>query len=127
MNINDYKDYYSDGSFRSKLQNMGKAAGIQVVYAALLLYFMMKDPRVPVKAKITIMAALGYFIFPADAIPDLLPLMGFSDDLGVLIFVLSRIRHHLTDETRCKAKEKLLTWFKQVDESELEELLDRIG
>lgn len=106
---------------------MGKAAGIQVVYAALLLYFMMKDPRVPLKAKITIMAALGYFIFPADAIPDLLPLMGFSDDLGVLIFVLSRIRRHLTDETRCKAKEKLLTWFKQVDESELEELLDRIG
>ncbi len=127
MNEHDYTGYYSDESFRGKLQRVAKLAGIKVVYAALLLYYMMKDPLVSVKTKITIAAALGYFILPADAIPDLLPVMGFSDDLGVLIFALSQIRRHLTDETIQRAKEKLLTWFKQVDESELEDLLDRIG
>ncbi len=127
MNEHDYTRYYSDESFRGKLQRVAKLAGIKVVYAALLLYYMMKDPLVSVKTKITIAAALGYFILPADAIPDLLPVMGFSDDLGVLIFALSQIRRHLTDETIRRAKEKLLTWFKQVDESELEDLLGRIG
>ena len=126
MNNEDYQRYYSEQSFREKLQRMARAAGIQVVYAALLLYFMLKDPQIPVKAKVIIMAALGYFILPADAIPDLLPVIGFGDDLGVLIFALSQIRNHLTPEIREKARRQLLTWFKQIDEAELEELHGKI-
>jgi uncharacterized membrane protein YkvA (DUF1232 family) len=122
----DYKNYYSERSFRNKLQQMAKTAGVQVVYAALLLYFLMKDPQVSVKTKITITAALGYFILPTDAIPDLLPVLGFSDDLGVLIFALSQIRSYLTDETKERARKQLLTWFKEVDESELEKLHSKI-
>ncbi|MEN6456666.1 MAG: YkvA family protein [Prolixibacteraceae bacterium] len=122
MNKNDYTTYYTDESFRRKVRRVAKTAGSKVVYAALLLFYMMKDPQVPIKAKVAIMAALGYFILPADAVPDLLPLMGFSDDLGVLLFAISRIRAHLTPETIQRAREKIHMWFTEIDESELVKL-----
>lgn len=122
MSKNDYTTYYNEELFREKVRRVAKAAGAKVVYAALLLFYMMKDRQVPIKAKVTIMAALGYFILPADAVPDLLPLMGFSDDLGVLLFAISQIRAHLTSETMQKAKEKLNSWFSDIDGSELEKL-----
>jgi uncharacterized membrane protein YkvA (DUF1232 family) len=126
MNNEDYTYYYSDQSFRNKIRRMAKAAGIKVVYVALLLYYMMKDPLVPLKAKITIMAALGYFILPADAIPDLLPVMGFSDDLSVLVLALTQIRSHLTPEIMEKARKQLLSLFGQFNKSELENLMGKI-
>jgi uncharacterized membrane protein YkvA (DUF1232 family) len=127
MSNDEYTNYYSDQSFRNKLRRVAGIAGVKVVYAALLLFYMMKDPQVSIKAKLTIMAALGYFILPADAIPDLLPVIGFSDDLGVLVFAVSQIRGHLTPETMEKAREKLQMWFKQIDEAELEKLHGRTG
>jgi len=126
MTSNNYKKYYSEKSFMRKLQRIARTAGIQVVYAALLLYFMMKDEKVPLKTKVTIAAALGYFILPADLIPDIAPLVGFTDDLGVLIFALSRISDQITEEIHEKARLKLHTWFKQVDESEIDELQGKI-
>ena len=122
----DYQQHYSDESFNAKLKGFAKTAGLQVVYAALLLYYMMKDPNVSLKAKFTITAALGYFILPTDAIPDIAPLIGFSDDLGVLIFALSQISSNITPEVKEKAKGQLKTWFKQVDEEEIEKLHDKI-
>ena len=122
----DYQQHYSDESFRSKLKSYAKTAGLQVVYAALLLYYLMKDNSVPLKAKVTIAAALGYYILPTDAIPDLAPLIGFSDDLGVLIFALSQISSHITPEVKDKAKGQLQTWFKQVDQEEIDKLHDKI-
>ena len=122
----NYQQYYSEDSFKEKLQNFAKSAGLQVVYAALLLYFLMKNGQIPLKAKITIAAALGYFILPIDAIPDLAPLIGFSDDLGVLIFALSQISNHITPDIQKQAKEQLLKWFKKVDESEIEKLHSKI-
>jgi len=105
---------------------MARTAGVRVVYSALLLYFIMKDEHVSVRTKVLIAAALGYFIFPADAIPDLFPLMGFTDDLGVLIFALSQIRNNLTPEIREKAGTQLLNWFSKIDESEIEKLHSKI-
>ena len=126
MNQDDYKHYYNEQSFKQKLQKFAKTAGIQVVYSALLLYFLMKDPSVPLKAKVTIGAALGYFIFPTDAIPDFMPLIGFGDDLGVLIFALSQMSDHITPELRERAKSQLRNWFREVDEEKLDEIHSKI-
>ncbi len=126
MTGENFKQYYSEESFSEKLKKFAKTAGIQVVYAALLLYYLLKDKSTPLKTKITITAALGYFILPTDAIPDIAPVIGFSDDLGVLIFALSQISDSLTPEIKDKAKKQLLRWFNQVDESELDELHRKI-
>lgn len=126
MNQDDYKNYYNEQSFRKKLQKFAKTAGVQVAYSALLLYHMMKEPSVPLRAKVTIAAALGYFILPTDAIPDLAPLVGFSDDLGVLIFALSQISGNITPEVQEKAKKQLRSWFKDFDEDKLDEIHSKI-
>jgi len=117
-----YTKYFTETSFKEKLQQMAATAGAKVVYASLLLYFLMKDPLVPVRAKITIAAALGYFIFPADAIPDLAPMIGFSDDLGVLMFALNQIADHITPEIKINATQQLHRWFKNLKKEELHEL-----
>ncbi len=69
-----------------------------------------------------ITAALGYFIFPADAIPDIAPLVGFTDDFGVLMFALTQISENITPEIREKAKEKLNAWLGETDKNDISEI-----
>ena len=56
-------------------------------------------------------AALGYFIFPADAIPDITPVVGYADDLGVLAAALAAIAAHVTPEAKRRASEQLKILF----------------
>ena len=55
--------------------------------------------------------ALAYFIMPADAVPDLLPAAGFTDDLGALVAALVVVMAHITPEVRAKAKATMTRWF----------------
>ena len=123
---NPYRKYFNENAMWSKISGFAKSAGQQVVYAVLLLFYMMKDPGTELKKKVIIGAALGYFILPADAIPDLTPLLGFTDDLGVLIYALSQISSTITDDIRQKAKQKLHEWFQKVDDKQLMLLESRI-
>lgn len=122
---NEFSKYYSEKTLWEKLKKFAKAAGAKVVYAVLLLFYVMSDKRVKIKTKLSIAAALGYFIFPADAIFDLTPLIGYSDDLGVLLFALSQVSSNITPETEQKARQKLNEWFGEVDEKELEGLVKK--
>lgn len=69
------------------------------------MYFCMLDPKTPVWVKATAAAALAYFVLPLDAIPDLMPLVGLSDDAGVLAAALAAISSHVTAEHRTSARE----------------------
>ena len=72
-----FRRHYSDASFWDKLKRYSKVAGMKVVYPALLLQYLMKSNDVPLKAKLILSAAFGYFILPVDFIPDFAPLIGF--------------------------------------------------
>ncbi|MEN8115756.1 MAG: YkvA family protein [Bacteroidota bacterium] len=122
MTDSKYSKYFSEKKLWEKVKKYSKEAGTKVVYAVLLLYFSMQDKSVSLKSKLGITAALGYFILPTDAIFDLTPVIGFSDDLGVLLFALSQIAGNITPEVKQKAREKLEHWFGEVDERELQEL-----
>ena len=121
-----YSEYYSENSLWKKIKKYSKTAGVKVVYAVLLLFYAMQDKSVSLKTKLSIAAALGYFILPTDAIPDLTPILGFSDDFGVLLFALSQIASTITPEVKIKARQKLNEWFGEVDENEIRELEDKI-
>jgi uncharacterized membrane protein YkvA (DUF1232 family) len=69
------------------------------------MYFCALDPKTPLWVKATAGAALAYFILPLDAIPDLMPLVGLSDDASVLAAALSAIAAHVTAEHRARARE----------------------
>jgi len=122
----NYSKYYSEESLWGKIKQYSKAAGEKVVYAVLLLFYVLNDKGVGIKTKISIAAALGYFIFPADAIFDLTPIIGYSDDLGVLLFALSQISSNITPEIKEKARTKLKEWFGNPNEEELLELEQKI-
>ncbi|MBX6313539.1 MAG: DUF1232 domain-containing protein [Isosphaeraceae bacterium] len=69
------------------------------------LYFCLLDAKTPMWVKGTVAAALAYFILPADAVPDILPLVGLSDDISVLTAAITAVSAHLTDEHRQKARQ----------------------
>ncbi|MCE4049583.1 MULTISPECIES: YkvA family protein [Bacillaceae] len=103
--------HFSEEKFWGKLAKFAKKAGASVVYAVLLLYFTLKKPEVPVKAKTTIIGALGYFILPIDLIPDMAVGIGFTDDLGALGIALIQVAMYIDEDTKQKAKQKLADWF----------------
>ena len=54
-------------------------------------YRLLRDPRVPVKHKAFLGAALAYMVAPVDLIPDFIPFIGRADDLLVLALALNSI------------------------------------
>lgn len=78
---------------------------IPLAQETVAMYFAVLDPKTPVWVKATAGAALAYFILPLDAIPDFIPILGFSDDAGVLAAALSAVSSHVTNEHRAKARE----------------------
>ena len=106
-----YQLAYTEDSFWTKVKKFSLTAGREVVEKALMLYYTLREPDVPAWAKTVITVALGYFIFPADAIPDITPVVGYADDLGVLVAALATVAVHVTPEAKRRASETLATLF----------------
>ena len=65
------------------------AARIPFAGDLLSVFYAARDPQTPVASKGMMLAALAYFVLPADAIPDILVGVGFTDDAAVLAAVLA--------------------------------------
>lgn len=110
--IKKYEEYYSNESFMDKVSRCAAMAGREVLLKAFQLYYVLGKPDVPVWAKGTIMGAIGYFILPADIVPDILPAAGYVDDLGVLAAALITVSMYVDDEVTANAEKKVnqLLW-----------------
>lgn len=111
MSENQFESEFSDSGFWDKVKKYARSAGESVLQPALKLYYAAQDPETPVWAKTTIYGALGQFISPIDAIPDITPIVGYSDDLGVLVAATAAVAAHITEKHKDKAKETLKQWF----------------
>ena len=109
--VKNYAEDYSEESFWEKMGRHAVRAGREVVEKALVLYYCLKDPDTPAKARGVIAGALGYLIVPLDAIPDLTPGVGFVDALGALTLALAIVVAHIKPVHRERAREKLKHWF----------------
>ena len=103
----DYKGEYSEKSFWEKIKKYAIKAGSEVIEKALILYYCFKDKDTPLWAKGVILGALGYFICPIDAIPDITPVVGYADDLGALIGATFTVGANIKKQHRKAAKEKV--------------------
>jgi uncharacterized membrane protein YkvA (DUF1232 family) len=70
-----------DGFWRKARRN---AAGLPFAEELVAAYYCAFDRDTPLHVKATLVAALAYFLFPADTIPDVIPVLGFTDDAAVL-------------------------------------------
>jgi uncharacterized membrane protein YkvA (DUF1232 family) len=104
--------HYSADGFWTKLTRGAVTAGREVVEKSLWLYFAAQRPETPKWARATVYAALGYLILPLDAVPDIAPVAGYSDDLGVLVFALATISRYVDDSVRARAAAVLARWFR---------------
>ena len=106
-----YERHYSSTSFWRKVRAVARFAGRDVTERALLLYYAVQNPELPSWARKVVYGALGYFILPTDAIPDLIPGVGFADDLGALAAAAALVVIHITPEVKARAAAKLAEWF----------------
>ena len=102
---------YTETSFWDKLKNFALKAGSEVIEKALFLYYAAQRPETPTWARTVIFGALAYFISPVDAIPDVIPVAGFTDDLGALAAAIGVVSMYITDEVKAQARQKLNQWF----------------
>lgn len=111
MSVEPYAQDYSEQGFWKKARSGLKSAGEHVLRLALKLYFSAQDSDTPIWAKTAIYSALGYFICPMDAIPDLTPIVGFTDDLGALTLALATVAIHVKPEHVQAADTQIERWF----------------
>lgn len=108
-----FQKHFSESDFWSRLKKHTKRLGKGGLRHALTLYYTLHEPNVPTWAKTVIVGALGYFIFPLDAIPDFIPVLGLTDDLAVLAAAIGTLELNIPQSARDKADEKMREWFSE--------------
>ncbi|MEM8723245.1 MAG: YkvA family protein [Cyanobacteria bacterium P01_G01_bin.39] len=102
---------YDREDFWRKLNENALKAGKDVIEKALTLYYATQSENVPAWAKTLIFSSLAYFVLPTDMIPDVMPFVGYTDDLSVLLSTFLAVEMYVTLEHKEAAEKKLQQWF----------------
>ena len=70
-------------------------------------YYCTLDPATPLRVRGMLLAAIAYFILPADLIPDMIAGLGFADDMALLTAVVGLVASHITPTHRAAAARAL--------------------
>ena len=65
------------------------------------------DRATPRHVQAALIGALAYFVLPFDFIPDMLPVLGYTDDAAVLATAIKLVASHIRPEHRDAAKRAL--------------------
>jgi uncharacterized membrane protein YkvA (DUF1232 family) len=80
------------------------AARLPFAEDLLSAYYCAFDRQTPRHVQAALLGALAYFILPFDFIPDMLPVLGFTDDAAVLATTIRLVATHITQEHREAAR-----------------------
>ena len=96
-------------SVRKRFWGKFKQVVSQLPFAEDLLaaYYCAFDRQTPRHVQASLLGAVAYFILPFDFVPDMLPLLGFTDDAAVLATALRMVAGHITQEHRDAARAAL--------------------
>jgi uncharacterized membrane protein YkvA (DUF1232 family) len=83
------------------------AAALPFVEDLLTAYYCAFDRATPRHVQAALLGALAYFVLPFDIIPDMLPVLGYTDDAAVLATALKLVASHIRPEHRAAAKRAL--------------------
>ena len=98
-----------EARFGSEFLGRLKRVAKRIPFAEDLLaaWICARDPATPRRVRLTLLAALGYFVLPLDAIPDIMPFLGFTDDAAVIAAALAAVAGSITPEHREKARQTM--------------------
>ncbi|MCA6123441.1 DUF1232 domain-containing protein [Bradyrhizobium sp. WSM 1704] len=83
----------------------------------LAAYYCAFDRQTPRHVQASLLGAIAYFVLPFDFVPDMLPILGFTDDAAVLATAIRMVASHITPEHREAARAALK---RGVDEAPLD-------
>ena len=99
-----------DGKLQNLLKNVGERLSqvsnhpkVQAALEPILIFKRMIQAHRSGKFKVSsktlglIVLGLFYFITPIDIIPDFMPILGFTDDLSVILAVFNSVKHEVDD------------------------------
>jgi uncharacterized membrane protein YkvA (DUF1232 family) len=70
-------------------------------------FYCAMDTDTPLRVRATLLGALAYFILPLDGIPDVIAVLGFTDDAAVLAIAIRMVAAHITPKHRDQARQVL--------------------
>jgi uncharacterized membrane protein YkvA (DUF1232 family) len=84
----------------------------------LAAYYCAFDRETPRHVQAALLGALAYFILPFDFMPDMLPILGFTDDAVVLATAIRMVSSHITPDHREAARAALKRGVEAADTME---------
>ncbi len=82
-------------------------AGLPFAEDLLAAYYCAFDKQTPRHVQVALLGAIAYFILPFDFIPDMMPVLGFTDDAAVLATAIRMVATHIRPEHRDAARAAL--------------------
>ena len=73
----------------------------------LAVYYCAFDRETPLQVRAVLLGALAYFVMPFDAVPDVVPMLGFTDDAAMLAAAMKLVIDAIRPEHREAARAKL--------------------
>ena len=99
--------------FWSKLKRVaGKLPFAEDLVAA---YYCAFDKETPRHVQAALLGAIAYFILPFDFVPDMLPVLGFTDDAAVLATAIRLVASQITEDHRQAARAALMRGVETMD------------
>jgi uncharacterized membrane protein YkvA (DUF1232 family) len=78
-----------------ELPNYRRGRLVEVWDDISAMWAWLTDPEAPIWGKVIILACLVYVISPLDAIPDVIPVVGLSDDVAVVLAAACKLGSEL--------------------------------
>ena len=108
-----YEKYKKTNITAEDLKKAGKLKnnlGAVASKFGLLVRMLQADRRgefkIPAMDKVKIIGAIVYVISTIDAVPDILPIIGFGDDIGIVTYVISKLGNLISEYEKFEIQKK---------------------
>ena len=99
------------GGFWVKVKRV--AAKLPFTEDLIAAYYCAFDRDTPRHVQISLMGALAYFVVPFDFMPDMLPLLGFTDAAAILATAIRMVAGHIRPDHRAAARAALASGLEE--------------
>jgi uncharacterized membrane protein YkvA (DUF1232 family) len=105
-------------SVRKQFWRKLKRLAVKLPFAEDLLaaYYCAFDRHTPRHVQAALLGAIAYFILPFDFVPDMLPILGFTDDAAILATALRMVATHITEDHRDAARRTIARGYEDIAE-----------